>query len=82
MFDERIDIPYLLLCYCVQCKIKLELSSVIQLSVLLQIDHIEICIACMQKVIFKNTFIACESVNICCCVYSIQIRATDYVIFV
>ena len=82
MFDARIDIPYLLLCYCVQYKTKLDLSSVIQLSVLLQIDHIEICIACMQKVIFKNTFIACESVNICCCVFSDQIRATDYVIFV
>ena len=62
MFDERIDIPYLLICYCVQYKTKLDLSSVIQLSVLLQIDHIEICIACMQKVIFKNT-LACESVN-------------------
>ena len=55
MSDERINIPYLLLCYCVQYKTKLDLSSVIQLSVLLQIDHIEICIACMQKDIFKNT---------------------------
>ena len=82
MFDERIDISYLLLCYCVQYKTKLDLSSLIQLSVPLRIDHIEICIACMQKVIFKNIFIACESVNICCCVYSDQIRATDYVIFV
>ena len=76
MFDERIDIPYLLLCYCVQYKTKLELSFVIQLSVLLQIVH------CLHaKVIFKNT-LACKSVNICCYVYSDQIRATDYVIFV
>ena len=33
----------------------MDLSSVIQLSVLLQFDNIEICIACMQKVIFKKT---------------------------
>ena len=81
MFDEGIDIPYLLLCYCVQYKTKLDLSSVIQLYNFLQFYHIEMCIACMQNVIFKNT-LACESVKICCCVYSDQIRATDYVIFV